>query len=313
MKTDVLVLHPQAEVFVNTLGPEYPAVTFRSAHNEAEALPICGESNVIVAMAHGIPAGVVAKMPQLKSIQALTTGTDHLLTLNLRKDIVVTSGRGIHGPQMSEMAFLYMLSHFRDIRRLLHNQAQAKWQTWPQRLLWGKTVTILGVGAISEQLALRCKAFDMRVIGVSSSRTAVANFDKIFPRTRLHEAVAEADVFVVLIPYSPETHHIVDRKVIEAMKPSALLINIARGKVIDEPAMAEALAQKRIAGAGLDVFETEPLPPESPLWPMDNVIITPRVGGFSDVYVQQVMPVVRENLGIYLSGQPDKMRNLVRL
>ena len=111
----------------------------------------------------------------------------------------------------------------------------------------------------------------------SSSRTGVANFDKIFPRTRLNEAVAEADVFVVLVPYSPETHHIVDRSVIEAMKPGAMLINIARGKVIDEPVLAEFLAQNRIAGAGLDVFETEPLPPDSPLWPMDNVIITPRV------------------------------------
>ena len=264
-------------------------------------------------MAHGIPASVVNKMPKLRWIQALTTGTDHLLTLNLSKDIVVTSGRGIHGPQMSEMAFLYMLSHFRDIRRLLANQAQAKWQNWPQRLLWSKTVTILGVGAISEQLALRCKAFDMHVIGVSSSRTQVANFDEMFPRERIVEAVAKADVFVVLIPYSPETHHIVDRKVIEAMKPSALLINIARGKVIDEPVLAEALAQRKIAGAGLDVFEVEPLPPESPLWAMENVIITPRVGGFSDVYVQQVMPVVRENIGIYRSGQTDEMRNIVRL
>jgi D-2-hydroxyacid dehydrogenase (NADP+) len=313
MKADLLVLHPKADYFRDVLGPEFPIATFRVAHNEAEALQVCGGSNVIVAMAHGIPATVVDKMSKLHWIQALTTGTDHLLTLNLPKDIIVTSGRGIHGPQMSEMAFLYMLSHFRDIRRLLRNQAQAKWETWPQRLLWGKTVVILGVGAISEQLALRCKAFDMCVIGVSSSRTEVAKFDEILPRERLHEAVAKADVFVVLIPYSPETHHIVDRKVLEAMKPNALLINIARGKVIDEPVLAEALAQRRIAGAGLDVFETEPLPSESPLWPMDNVIITPRVGGFSDVYVQQVMPIVRENLGIYLSGRLDKMRNLVRL
>jgi len=273
MKIDVLVLHPQADVFVSTLGREYPAVTFRGAHNPQEALGVCGESNVIVAMAHAIPATVVAKMPHLNWIQALTTGTDHLLTLNLSKDIVVTSGRGIHGPQMSEMAFLYMLSHFRDIRRLLHNQSQAKWQNWPQRLLWGKTVTILGVGAISEQLALRCKAFDMRVVGVSSSRTNVANFDKIVSRERIGEAAAEADVFVVLIPYSPETHHIVDSKVLAAMKPSALLINIARGKCIDEAAVTEALAQRKIAGAGLDVFEVEPLPVESPLRQFPQVIL----------------------------------------
>ncbi len=117
-------------------------------------------------MAHAIPATVVNKMPSLHWIQALTTGTDHLLTLTLPKDIIVTSARGIHGPQMSEIAFLYMLSHFRDIRRFLKNQSQAIWESRPQKLLWGKTVTILGVGAISEELALRCKAFGMRVIGV---------------------------------------------------------------------------------------------------------------------------------------------------
>jgi len=313
MKTDVLLLHPKADYFRDVLNAEFPDATFRVAHNEQEALNVCGDSNVIVAMAHGIPATVVNKMLSLRWIQALTTGTDHLLTLNLSKNIIVTSARGIHGPQMSEMAFLYMLSHFRDIRRLLQNQSKTIWQSWPQKLLWGKTVTILGVGAISEELALRCKAFGMHVIGVSSSRTEVANFDKIFTRERMNEAVADADVVVVLVPYSPETHHMVNRNILDAMKRDALLINIARGKVIDEPVLAEALAQKRIAGAGLDVFETEPLPADSPLWPLENVIITPRVGGFSDVYAQQTMPVVRENLAIYMSGRASEMRNIVRL
>ena len=312
MKTDILFMHPKAEYFRDVLAPEFPEATIRVAHNEQEALAVCENSDAIAAMAHFIPATVVNKMPKLHWIQALTTGTDHLLTLTLPKDIIVTSARGIHGPQMSEIAFLYMLSHFRDIRSFLKNQSQAIWASRPQKLLWGKTVTILGVGAISEELALRCKAFGMRVIGVSS-RTGVANFDKIFTRARINEAVAEADVVVVLVPYSPETHHMVDRGVLEAMKPDAMLINIARGKVIDEPVLAEFLAQKRISGAGLDVFETEPLPPESPLWSMDNVIVTPRVGGHSDVYAQQTMPLMRENLGIYISGRHGELRNIVRL
>lgn len=312
MKTDILFLHPKAEYFRDVLSPEFPGATFRIAHNEQEALAVCENSTVIAAMAHAIPASVVNKMPSLHWIQALTTGTDHLLTLTLPKDIVVTSARGIHGPQMSEIAFLYMLSHFRDIRRFLKNQAQSIWEGRPQKLLWGKTVAILGVGAISEELALRCKAFGMRVIGVSS-RTGVANFDKMVPRERINEAVAEADVIVVLVPYSPATHHMVDRSVLEAMKPDAMLINIARGKVIDEPVLAEFLAQKRISGAGLDVFETEPLPSGSPLWAMENVIVTPRVGGHSDVYAQQTMPVVRENIAIYMAGRLNDMRNIVRL
>jgi phosphoglycerate dehydrogenase-like enzyme len=115
------------------------------------------------------------------------------------------------------------------------------------------------------------------------------------------------------VPARPENHHLVDAAVLGAMKPTAVLINIARGEVVDEPALISALAQRRIAGAGIDVFATEPLPPESPLWGMDNVLITSHIGGMSDSYVEQVMPIVIENLRAYLAGTPAGMRYLIRM
>jgi len=252
-------------------------------------------------------------MPRLRWVQALTTGVDHLLGLpSLRPEMLVTNARGIHGPQMSEMAFLHMISLLRDFPGMLANQRARRWERWPQRLLLGKTAVLLGIGAISEELALRCKAFAMRVVGVSDARTEAPGFDAVLPRARLREAAAEADALVVMVPLTDGTRRMVDRGVLEAMKPSAILINLARGPVVDEVALVEALRAGRIAGAGLDVFEVEPLPPESPLWDMPNVIVTPRVGGMSDVYAQQALPLLEENIRAFLSGDATRLRNLVR-
>jgi phosphoglycerate dehydrogenase-like enzyme len=133
----------------------------------------------------------------------------------------------------------------------------------------------------------------------------------VVSRKSLKDAAAEADFLIVLAPYSPETHRLVDRSVLGALKREAVLINIARGKVIDESALIEALREKRIAGAALDVFETEPLPPESPLWGMDNVIITPRIGGMSDIYAEQASAIMLRNIRAFAAGKLDEVINKV--
>jgi len=117
---------------------------------------------------------------------------------------------------------------------------------------------------------------------------------------------------ILLVPYSDETHHIIDARVFAAMKPTSYLINVARGGVVDEDAMMEALNSGKIAGAALDVFQTEPLPPESPLWDLDNVIITSHVGGMSDTYSEQVLPLLIDNLRAFVAGKPDRMKFIVR-
>ena len=314
MTLEIAIIDEDAAYYASELAQACPGHVFHSGRSVAELLPHCAGVSVLMGLAHGISPELIAATPKLAWIQALTTGVDALAKLkNLPTDVLVTSARGIHGPQMSELAILLMLSLLRDFGKILDNQKRSKWQRWPQKLLLGKTVALVGIGAISEELARRCQAFGMRVIGVSSARTSAPHFDMVLPREELKQAAAEADFLVALVPYTPQTHHMIDGAVLDAMAREAFFINLARGPVADEAALIERLAARSIAGAGLDVFETEPLPGTSPLWRLDNVIVTPHVGGMSDSYADQALPLAIENLTLFAQGQKHKLRNLVRL
>jgi len=314
MPATLLIFDPDSPadtaVYAAGIARQFPGLQVVATGSLEAALEAAPAAEVLVAKAQDINPALVARMPGLRWIQALTTGVDPLYTLALPAAVTVTSARGIHGPQMAELALLGMLSLYRDFPRMLANQRTRAWRRWPQRLLHGKTVVIVGVGAISEQLAVRSRAFGMRVAGVSG-RTRVDGFDELFPRERLHAAAAQADFLVLVTPYTPATHHLIDAGVLAAMRPTSYLLNIARGKVVDEAALIEALRARRIAGAALDVFATEPLPADSPLWEMDNVIVTPHIGGMSDIYAEQILPVLLHNLGRFLAGDFAAMHNLV--
>ena len=295
------------------LRARFPDLTIHDARSVGEALPHAGDCEVLIALAHEVSDELLAAMPRLRYIAALSTGVDHLWTLkNLRADVRITNGRGIHGPQMAEMAFLYMIGLSRHYRLMEANQRNHVWKRWAQPVLVGKTAIIVGVGAISEAVALRCKAFEMSVVGVSNARTQSPGFDQIVPRARLLEAAAMADFLIVLAPLDETTRHMINAPVFAAMKPSAFVINLARGDVIDEAAMIGALQGGAIAGAGLDVFSVEPLAQDNPLWDMPNVMMSPRVGGMSDIYADQVLPVVAHNVAAFLEGRVTDMRNIVR-
>ncbi len=314
MPVSILIYEPDsaraAEAYRRAVAQALPDVAVVATADRATALAAAPAASVLAAKAQDVLPELIAAMPRLDWIQALTTGVDPLQAMRLPSSVTITSARGIHGPQMAELALLFMLALGRGVPKMLANQHAAKWQRWGQPLLLGKTVVIVGVGAISEVLAACCRPFGLKVVGVSARREA-PGFDELAPRERLVETVARADFVVVLVPYSTETHHLIDAAVLAAMKPSAFLINIARGNVIDEAALIEALRARRIAGAGLDVFATEPLPHTSPLWGLDNVIVTPHVGGLSDIYAEQVIPVLIENLRAYRDGRRGAMRNVV--
>jgi phosphoglycerate dehydrogenase-like enzyme len=195
---------------------------------------------------------------------------------------------------------------------MMENQKHRKWERWPQRLLLGKTAALVGVGAISEEIAIRCQAFGMNTIGVSESRANARGFDRILPRSRLVEAAGESDFLIAVVPYARETHHLINGHVFSAMRKSSVFINIARGDVVDEAALIHHLQNGKIAGAGLDVYAEEPPAPDNPLWDMANVIMTPRIGGMSDIYAQQALPLLIENMHAYLEGRPEDIRNIVR-
>lgn len=313
MTTNVLVYHQYADRFLRGLTPDFPGTNIVAATTDEQAIAYAVSAEVIVALDSRFDDRLLGAAKNLKWIQVLSTGTDVIdgLTAFDRQRVLITTMRGIHGPQMSEMALMHMLALTRGLPKMLRNQQDHNWDRWPQPLLWHKTAVILGVGAIAEHMARCFRTFGMTVLGISRTERKVEHFERIYPRGQMKEATALADYLVVLAPHSRENDRMVDAGVLGAMKPSAYLINVSRGGVVDEEALVDVLRRGAIAGAGLDVFSEEPLPENHPLWAMDNVMITPRLGGMSNVYVEQCLPLVRANLRAFLAGNTASMANRV--
>jgi D-2-hydroxyacid dehydrogenase (NADP+) len=301
-----------AAAFEAKARADFPGIDLFATDDRAAALQAAAGAEALIGHHYQFDDELLRAARKLRWIQSLTTGTDAILKLqSLRPEVTVTSTRGMHGPQMSELVFLQMLALLRDFPRMQRNQAAHLWERRPQPLLSGKTIVIVGVGAIAEALAPRCKAFDMRVYGVSESPRQPAGFDRIFRRADMQQAAAAADFLVLIVPHSPRTEKLIDAPVLAAMKSNAYLINVARGGVLDEDALLAALRNKQIAGAALDVFRQSPLPKDHPLWDEPRVIITPHIGGMSDIYLEQAYPLVRENMRAFLSGAMSAMNNVV--
>lgn len=292
---------------------KFPELEIAVAGDRAKATEQIADAEILITFGAMMRDDMYRPAKKLKWVQALGTGVDNIVDMpSLDRKVIVTSIRGIHGKPMSEMAFLLMLALSRDFPRTLRAQEAARWERWPAKLLDSKTVGILGVGLIAEELAPRCKAFGMDVVGISQTERAVSGIDRFVPRAVLNDAVAEIDYLIVLVPYDDTTHNLVDAVTFKAMKPTSYLINIARGGVVDEAALLAALNDGEIAGAGLDTFVEEPLPVDDPLWTAPNTIITPHLGGFNDAYPDHALPQIETNLRRFLDGQPDRMINLER-
>lgn len=313
MTARLLIYHHHADRFRLALAAEFPGMEICTARTREEALAHAPGVQVLVALDSVFDDHLVGAATRLSWIHALSTGTDVIdgLTALDRRRVTVTTARGIHGPQMSEITVMHMLALSRRLPQMFRNQQHRRWERWEQPLLWHKTVAILGVGAIAEDMARCFRAFGMTVIGISRTEREVEHFERIYPRSRMKEAVALADYFVVLAPHSTENDRIVNAEVLAAMKPGACLVNVSRGGVVDEDALIDALRRGAIAGAGLDVFSSEPLPQDHPFWSLENVIVTPRVGGMSNVYVEQCLPLLRRNLRAFLAGDTASMVNRV--
>lgn len=310
MKMNLLILDSQAEEYRRALEPEFPELVIRACKTENEVGDFIEKAKFLLTF--NISDLLIRKAVNLEWIQALGTGVDAILGLpSLPKGVLVTSTRGIHGPQMSELAVLLMLALTRRFPDTVRNQDKSVWDRWPAELLWKKKVGIFGLGAVGEEIALRCKAFGMTVYGINRSGRGVDAIDRMFGLDGLLTVAREVDYFIVAVPLTPETRGMVGAEVVSAMKPTAFLLNLARGPVVDEKALIRALESRTIAGAGLDVFDEEPLPQSHPFWKMTNVIVTPHVGGTSTFYVSQVLPIFRENLRRYLKGERHALINVV--
>ncbi|MGA7974251.1 MAG: D-2-hydroxyacid dehydrogenase [Pseudolabrys sp.] len=291
----------------------FPQLTINVVGHHNDVDPYIADTDILLCFSPPMADHVVRDAKKLKWIQALGTGTDNIIDLpSLGADVLVTNIRGIHGAPVSEATIAFMLSLARDMPRTVHAQDRSEWERWPAQLLAGKTVGILGVGLIAEYLAPICKAFGMTVIGITGAPRATPGFDRMVKRDDLIAVAPELDFLVALVPMSADTRNIVGEQVFKAMKPSAYLVNVARGGVVDEEALIKALEAGEIAGAGLDVFSQEPLPATSPLWKAKNLTVFPHLGGYSEGYEDRAMPTIERNMRCFLDGDLKSMINIVR-
>jgi phosphoglycerate dehydrogenase-like enzyme len=303
---------PIRSQYRDRLRKRFPEVAIDLVDHHSKVGPYIATTDALVTFAPMLSAQVLASATRLKWVQALGTGVDNLIDQPaLREDVIVTNMRGIHGAPVAEAALAGMLALARGLPRALRAQNERQWQRFPAQLLHDKTVGIFGVGQIAEALAPKCKALGMRIVGVTSAPRQVPGFDLMHHREKLAEAVGDFDFLVLLTPLSAATRNSVDAGIFAAMKPTSYLINLARGGVVDEPALIAALASNRIAGAALDVFNQEPLPADHPFWSMPNVIITAHQGGFCDVYIDYALPTVETNMERFLRGDFNGMINVV--
>jgi D-2-hydroxyacid dehydrogenase (NADP+) len=295
------------------LAEAFPGLGIEMVDHHSKVDPYIADADILVTFGAHLADHVLDKAASLKWIQALGTGVDGITdSPALRDGVLVTNLRGLHGKSVSEAALTFMLALARNLPRSVRSQAAGRWDRFPVTLLDGATVGILGVGVIAEDLAPRCQALGMRVIGITSATRRLPGFDEMRGKDELLKVVPELDYLVLLTPYTAQTRHLVDVRVLAAMKPSAFLVNLARGGVVDEPALVQALRSGAIAGAALDVFAEEPLPAGHPFYSMENVIVTPHMAGFHAGYAAEALPLVEANIRHFLAGDLDQMTNVVR-
>jgi glyoxylate/hydroxypyruvate reductase A len=249
------------------------------------------------------PAELLVKAERLRWLHAMGAGVDWALVPELPRRVVVTRSPGIFGPWMAEYVLAWCLWVTQRVEQYRHAQARREWtQHHPPERLAGKTMAIVGLGDIGRLVAKAARGIGMRVIGVTRSGRAVPGVERVYRSRDLRRALAVADFVVLVVPLSDTTRGMIGAAELAAMRPSACLVNIGRGALIDESALVQALERRTIASAVLDVFATEPLPRDHPLWTTDNAVVTPHISGPN--LPEELAHIFNDNLARYLAGRP---------
>ena len=292
---------------IRLTAPNYEIVIGKDKEKEG-----MNKAEIVVGWKDQFAEVIKQSQTPLKWIQVWSAGVDRMpYPVLAERNIYLTTTSGIHAYPISETVLAMMLSFTRHLHIHIRNQMNSIWQPkGPLEEMHGKTVGIVGVGAIGEEIARLLQAFGMRVIGLRHSGRPSKYVDKMVDAGGLSHLLQESDYVVVTLPLTAATKKMFAAEQFRYMKRSAMFINIGRGEVVDEQALIQALQEGQIAGAGLDVFEQEPLPADSPLWQMEQVIITPHVSGSSRYYNERAFEIFIDNLAAYLKeGRP--CRNLV--
>ena len=266
---------------------------------------LLAEADVIYGLR--LPRNMLERCPRLKWVQVTSAGVDRYLSRAFRRStVVLTNASGIHATPIGEFVLGQMLMFVKGTPLCFELKQRKEWRRYRSGVLRGKTVGIVGLGSIGREVARLSRAFGMEVLAIrrSTPRAARArNVDRLLPREQLPRLLAESDFVVIALPHTRETDGLIGEKELAMMKSTACIINIGRGRIIDEDALVRALSENRIAGAGLDVFATEPLPPDSRLWDLPNVLFSPHVSGDMEDYDRQATQLFCDNLRRYLEGK----------
>ena len=300
----LLILSRQADAYRELVEAALPDLRIASAATASAVKPAAATADVVL----GEPSlvrEVLPRLPNLQWVQATWAGVEPLLDPALRRDYTLTNARGVFGPLMSEYVFGYLLAHERKIFEKRASQLAGQWDPAHPGTLRGKRIGLLGVGSIGAALARTAKHFDMHVKGYTRASRDCPDVDEYFHGDRAAFA-ADLDYLVSIVPNTAATVRLVDATLLAALPPRAVFVNPGRGSVVDEAALADALQSGRLAGAVLDVFEQEPLPPDHVFWRTPNVLITSHTAAIS--FPQDIVPVFIDNYRRLVAGEPLKYR-----
>lgn len=303
----VLVQYPFTEEQIDAFRElvEGGGHTFHFAANEAEALAVAPQVEVI--LGYFLPA-VCAAAPKLRWIQSFSTGMDKFLfpAIIERDEVAISNVAGLYAPQGGEHAWGLLLALTRQLPLAVKNKDARQWAGADVVEVSGMTMGVIGMGGFGQEIAKRAQGYDMTVIAIDPVRTEKPSYvHELKPTSTatLHDLLRRSDIVMMACPLTKETYHLISAPELALMKPSAYLVNVTRGGIIDEPALVDALKAGQIAGAGLDVTEVEPLPADSPLWDAPNLILTPHRAGASQHRPRKIFEFFMANLDRYLQGQ----------
>ena len=301
-KNRLLILSHEHKEFEKLVkSARLPDLEIVSCETPDEAVEYIEGCNVILGEPRRI-APIVDQASRLVWVQSTFAGVEVLVAPSMRSDYLLTGVKDLFGPIMAEYVFAYILAWERHLFETRGNQEKRSWKDMPYRSLKRSLLGICGLGSIGAEIARTAKHFGMEVWGYTRSGRANADIDRVFDASRFREFLSGPDYLVVVLPSTPETYHLFDREVFQAMKDSSVLINVGRGNIVSEPDLVWALEEGVIRGAVLDVFEEEPLPEESPLWNMEQVFITPHNAAPS--FPEDIVGIFTENYRRFHEDEP---------
>jgi phosphoglycerate dehydrogenase-like enzyme len=297
---------------VAALQAQHPDVEFVESTSAQETVRELVDADILVVAGPYYPGEVSNAAsnaaPKLRWIQTTSIGTDKFEEAGVPGQVAFTSAAGLKGRTVAEHAIALLLAWVHALPQMERARAAGRWARDELRSqvssVEGKTLLLLGYGSIGQEIARKAKAFDVKVVALNRSGAGGPPADAVAPIGALSKWLAEADFVICTLPLTAETKHLIGRQELAAMKADALLVNVGRGPVIDQAALAEALRRKEISGACLDVFETEPLPEDDPLWAHRNLILSPHVAGTGGPLAQRFAELVSENLTRFKEGRP---------